>query len=133
MPPGRIDEILSAHATLQPRLEVLYRAIEQIDGLRYVRTADVPAALDETTLGLSFRMLWTWPVSGIDKVLQALLARLAAHIDAVADDPRASLEDAAARVYPALQFVKWYHDTLGVANSKELRAYLKSRQAALPA
>jgi GT2 family glycosyltransferase len=128
MPPARIEEFLAIDQRLQPLLARLEGAIERFDERPYRATGARDIALDETSSGIDLRMLWLWEESDICSLVELLVQRLDRHLDQIADQAAPSLEEAAGRLYPALQFVKWYHDTLGILSSDELRDYLAFHQ-----
>lgn len=128
MPPARIDEFLAIDQRLKPLLAQLDAAIERFDSRLYRPTGARHIALDETSSGIDLRMLWLWQESEIRALLELLVQRLDRHLAQVAGQSAPSLEEAAGCLYPALQFVKWYHDTLGILSSDELRSYLAFHQ-----
>ena len=130
MPVQRIAEFQALHQRLQPLLAALDSAITRYDGLRFVATGAEGVALDEQSSGIDLRMLWLWPDAEIERLVQTLARNLERHADNAAAGSAPSLEEAAGRLYPALQFVKWYHDTLGMMSSTEIHGYLSARQAA---
>ncbi len=124
MPRARIDAFLALHARLEPRLERLHAAIARLNALSYAVTgehidvqADPAARFDGTSL-------WRWTDDEMRRLIDALERRVAQHAAQAALDARPSLERAAACVYPALLFLKWHHDTVGMASSAELRTLL---------
>lgn len=128
MPASRIEEFLAIDSRLQPLLVELDAAIAGFDNQTFTATG-AQAALDERSSGIDLRMLWMWPEAEIRRLVETLTRNLLRHTERAAEGG-AALEESAARIYPALQFVKWYHDTLGMMSSAEIRPYLASRQAA---
>jgi GT2 family glycosyltransferase len=128
MPPARIEEFLAIDQRLKPLLAQLDAAIDRFDSRLYRPTGARNIALDETSSGIDLRMLWMWQEAEIRRLLELLVQRLDRHLAQVAAQPAPSLEEAAGCLYPALQFVKWYHDTLGILSSDELRSYLAFHQ-----
>jgi hypothetical protein len=133
MPADRVDGLLALHARLAPRLARLDSAIGRIDALRYVATGRSDVPLDEASSRIGLRDLWQWPDSDIERLVDTLAAHVERHADRFAGEAAPSLEEAAARLYPALQFVKWWNDTMGVVGSDEIRGYLASRHDSLMA
>lgn len=131
MPAERIDTLQALNTRLTAQLARLDAAIARLDGLRFVATGRQDVALDERSSGIDLRNLWLWPDADIERLVETLVNNLQRHADRFAGDSAPSLEEAAGRIYPALQFVKWWHDTLGVIGSAEIRGYLASRQGAV--
>jgi GT2 family glycosyltransferase len=129
MPVSRIDEFLAIDSRLQPLLPALEAAIAGFDQQRFTATGAQGVPLDERSSGIDLRMLWMWPEAEIRRLVETLTSNLLRHTERAAAGG-AGLEEAAGRIYPALQFVKWYHDTLGMMSSAEIRPYLAARQAA---
>lgn len=125
---ARRDELLMLHAGLQPMLGRLEDAITRFDAREYVAEG-VQMALDKHSTGIDFELLWRWPGAEIERMLGRLVQGLE-HLLLLPAASAPSLEEAAARVYPALQFVKWYHDTIGVVSSEELPDYLHAARLA---
>lgn len=117
--PERRATLLALDARLQPLLQHLDEAIARHD-VQALRHGGVRTRFNPGATGVDFSPLWSWPDAQIERVLRQLVASLAPSASAA----MATLPQAAARVYPALQFVKWYHDTMGVAGSDELLPYL---------
>ncbi|MFO1270970.1 MAG: glycosyltransferase family 2 protein [Rubrivivax sp.] len=131
MPVGRIDELLAIDRRLRPMIERLHRTIERFDALPFAPTGATGVALDERSSGIDLRMMWLWPEDDLRRLVETLNANLERHERNALAEPGSSLEEAAGRVYPALQFIKWWNDTLGVLGSDEIRAYLVQRQAGM--
>jgi len=128
MPVSRIDEFLAIDSRLKPLLVELDAAIAGLDAQTFVATGAHGVALDERSSGIDLRMLWMWPEADIRRLVETLTHKLQRHAEGAAAGG-AALEESAGRIYPALQFVKWYHDTLGMMSSSEIRPYLAARQA----
>lgn len=123
MPLGRIDGFQALDRRLQPLLARLDAAITRYDAIEFGAAA-ARSTLSQASTGLDLSMLWTWADADVEQVLRTLIGNLERHAATAEAGGAPSLDEAAARVYPALQFVKWYHDTLGLLSSPEIRAYL---------
>lgn len=128
MPLARIDELKALAERLAPQVQRLHQAIAALDALPLRAGGLQGVPLDERSTGVDLRMLWSWPEGDVVRLLNTLTANLERHTARFAAQPAPLLEEAAGRIYPALQFVKWWNDTLGVVDSDELPAYLASLQ-----
>ncbi len=131
MPVTRIDELLAIDGRLQPLIARLHATIERFDALPFAPTGATGVALDERSSGIDLRMMWLWPEDDLRRLVETLTANLERHERNARAEPGSSLEEAAGRVYAALQFIKWWNDTLGVLASDEIRGYLVKRQAGM--
>jgi GT2 family glycosyltransferase/2-polyprenyl-3-methyl-5-hydroxy-6-metoxy-1,4-benzoquinol methylase len=125
VPRERIDAFLALHARMQPRLERLHEALARFDALAFTTTGeavDVQAVPAANFDGMS---LWRWSDDEMRRMVDALTRHVEHHAERPSREASASLERAAACVYPALLFLKWYHDTVGVMSSPELPALLE--------
>lgn len=119
---------LALHARLEPMLARLDAAIARNDAREFVVTgARVP--LDKHAAGLNFDTLWRWPDSEVERMVQIFVERVERELALAPAGQPTALEPAAARLYPVMQFIKWYHDTLGVVSSSELPDYLRRKAA----
>lgn len=129
MPASRRDSFLALDARLQPLLRRLDDAIARFDARGLATASGTPVALHQRSTGIDFSSLWSWPDSAIERMLGRLIETLEPDAAPAAGAPLPTLQEAAGRLYPALQFVKWYHDTLGLLSSPELLPYLDTLQA----
>ncbi len=125
MPPARIEAFMASHASLQPLLARLHAALQNADALPYEATGETINVEADPAARFNGMDLWRWDAAVMQRLIEALARRVESLCaGAKAGTPAPSLEAAAARVYPALLFLKWYHDTLGVVSSTELRQLL---------
>ena len=128
MPIARIDSLKALAATMAAPLARLEAAIDALQALPFRRTGLQNVPLDERSTGVDLRNLWAWPDADIVRLAHTLAANVERHTARFANQPAPMLEEAAGRVYPALQFIKWWHDTMGVVHSDEIHGYLASVQ-----
>ena len=124
MPPDRIDTFLRAHAALLPSLSRLHAALARVDALPRAATGEAADVEADPAARIDVHRLWACEPERIERLVQALGRRVEDHADRAAHQAAPSLEAAARCVYPALLFLKGYHDTLGVMSSLELRPFL---------
>lgn len=125
MPVSRIAEFAAQHQRLQPLLSGLQQALARADALPYVADGPSIDLRDDPTERLDFYNLWRWSEQRLVDFIEALTRHVERHTAEASRENAPSLQKAAAQLFPALLFVKWYYDTVGVVSSAQLPEYLR--------
>lgn len=131
-PPARVAEFNAQHARLQPLLQRLCSALDRADAADYVATGEAVDPMDHPAARLDFRTIWRWGEDQLVRFIDAIAGRVERVADDAVQGQAPSLERAAALIFPALLFLKWYHDTVGIFASDELPAYLLRMHNEMP-
>lgn len=122
--PAHIEAFAQASERLAPMLERLHVALARVDTLPCVASGQAIDVKVDPAAQFDGHALWRCTENQLRRLVDALARRIEQHVEHASSETAPALEHAAACVYPALQFLKWYHDTVGVMSSAELRPLL---------
>lgn len=116
MKPEDAERFRFNHLRFESSLNIFSEIVHRINCLEYVKKHDTPIVLEETSK-LNFMMLWESSDQQIESAIEVLKNYLDSVFDELLRAPSRILEDAAIKLFPALNFIKWYYDTVGVVES----------------
>lgn len=120
MRPVDAEQFRKNHARLEPLVIKMGELLQEINKREYLRTAPSPLTLLEKNLNLGFMFLWKSTGQRLEENILALLTHLENLSTHLSANPYPSLEETALQIFPVLNFIKWYYDTVGIAESADL-------------
>lgn len=130
MTPADAERFMHAHARLEPSVQMLGETMLRIDRLNF-RDLGHPLPMTQQIGSFNFMSLWESSGEKLEVIIDALQQHLGFLYDKlVNDDAMPVLQEAALQLIPALNFIKWYYDTVGVVSSEHLLSVMESDRKA---
>jgi glycosyltransferase involved in cell wall biosynthesis len=117
---SKAHDVKERHERLAPFISELGEMVNRFNSISF-SPPQHDIALSEKGNGINFKLLWQASENEVRMAIEKLIQDLRLEIaHQQATKISICLDDAARSVYPSLTFIKWYYDTLGVADSSFL-------------
>lgn len=120
-----VRDIRERHARLEPLVLELGLEVNRFNSLQF-SPPRCGIDLSEGAYAIHFRCLWQATESQVRTTIGRLISEIRdksqLHLSEII---QMSLDEAAITVYPALVFIKWYYDTLGMTDSPYIEELIK--------
>lgn len=125
MTPADAERFRCNHLRLEPVVSELGELVHKIDALTYQSTVTSMPPILEREHDLGFMYLWKLADEQLDATLTALCAHTQNLHQQLIQASIRSLEETALQLFPVLNFIKWYYDTVGIVTSEHLSALME--------
>jgi len=120
MKPINAERFRKNHARLEPLIIKMGEMLQEINNREWLRNDLSPHTLLESSLNLDFMFLWKFTEQHLETNIQALLAHLNNLCTQLTENIQLTLEEIAILIFPVLNFIKYYYDTVGIVESDHL-------------